>query len=138
MNQAMLAKASWSIHNGDSGLWAFIYRRKFLTIAAITNRNLHAPKYCSNTWKSIAHGPDLLKQGLIWRVGDGKTINFWTDIWLPPLPLNVFFLFFLCAPLLLNNRYGPLFQVAEMLFCVLYFVLDSIEIFMRVLFGVRK
>jgi hypothetical protein len=26
---------------------------------------------------------DLLKQGLVWRVGDGKSIQIWGDRWLP-------------------------------------------------------
>jgi hypothetical protein len=27
-------------------------------------------------------GVNLLKDGIIWRVGDGETINIWTDPWL--------------------------------------------------------
>lgn len=90
MNQAMLAKESWRIHQGDPGLWASIYRRKYLGNGTITDRNYHAPRDCSSTWRSIVYGANLLKQGLIWRVGDGRTINFWTDIWLPPAPLIEF------------------------------------------------
>jgi hypothetical protein len=36
----------------------------------------------SPTWRSILKGVKLLKEGLIWRVGDGSHINMWTDMWL--------------------------------------------------------
>ena len=37
----------------------------------------------SYTWRSILKGFDLLKQGLIWRVGDGEGLNIWSDPWIP-------------------------------------------------------
>lgn len=37
----------------------------------------------SYTWRSILKGIDLLKKGLIWRVGDGSPINMWHDPWIP-------------------------------------------------------
>ena len=37
----------------------------------------------SYTWRSILKGVDLLKKGVIKRVGDGASINIWHDPWLP-------------------------------------------------------
>lgn len=37
----------------------------------------------SYTWRSILSGIDLLKKGIVWRVGDGSSINIWEDSWLP-------------------------------------------------------
>ena len=37
----------------------------------------------SSSWQAIAHGVDLLKQGVIWRVGNGERIRIWRDPWLP-------------------------------------------------------
>jgi hypothetical protein len=37
----------------------------------------------SYAWRSILKGFDLLKQGLIWRVGDGADLNIWSDPWIP-------------------------------------------------------
>jgi hypothetical protein len=37
----------------------------------------------SYAWRSILKGIQLLKEGIIWRVGDGDTINIWTDPWIP-------------------------------------------------------
>jgi hypothetical protein len=37
----------------------------------------------SPSWRGIEHGLELLKEGLIRRVGNGKGINIWRDNWLP-------------------------------------------------------
>ena len=37
----------------------------------------------SPSWRGIEHGLALLKQGAIYRVGDGKTIRIWRDNWIP-------------------------------------------------------
>ena len=37
----------------------------------------------SYSWRSILRGFGALKEGLIWRVGDGTKINIWSDPWLP-------------------------------------------------------
>jgi hypothetical protein len=34
-------------------------------------------------WKSILRGLDLLKEGIVWRVGSGKEIDVWQDPWIP-------------------------------------------------------
>ncbi|KAK9911967.1 hypothetical protein M0R45_035844 [Rubus argutus] len=87
MNQAMLAKAGWRLFQHDPGLWASMYREKYLQHGHLVDQNYQQPKDCSSTWRSITHGANLLKKGLIWRVGDGRKIKFWTDIWLPISPL---------------------------------------------------
>lgn len=40
------------------------------------------PKWCYFAWRSIVWGKEFLKNGLIWRVGDGSEINFWGDKWI--------------------------------------------------------
>jgi hypothetical protein len=37
----------------------------------------------SYAWRSILKGVQLLKKGIIWRVGDGKNIKVWMDPWIP-------------------------------------------------------
>ena len=42
--------------------------------------------FCSNvppTWQAIMHGLELMKQGIIWRVGNGRQIRIWRDPWIP-------------------------------------------------------
>jgi hypothetical protein len=35
------------------------------------------------TWHSILKGMELLKEGIIWRVGNGDAVNIWEDPWIP-------------------------------------------------------
>jgi hypothetical protein len=28
-------------------------------------------------------GVDLIKEGIIWRIGNGESVNIWTDTWIP-------------------------------------------------------
>jgi hypothetical protein len=37
----------------------------------------------SYSWRSIVRGLKAIRQGMIWWVGDGTTINIWEDPWLP-------------------------------------------------------
>jgi hypothetical protein len=37
----------------------------------------------SYTWRSILRGLDLLKNGLIWRIGTGENVDMWEDPWIP-------------------------------------------------------
>ena len=37
----------------------------------------------SYSWRSIVRGVQALKEGLIWRVGDGTQIDIWSDPWIP-------------------------------------------------------
>jgi hypothetical protein len=37
----------------------------------------------SYTWWSILKGIELLKEGLIWRIGDGTKVKIWEDPWIP-------------------------------------------------------
>lgn len=69
MNQAMFAKSSWRITQGDHGLRCKIFESKYLQHNSIL------------TWSSVFHGAKLLRSGIIWRVGTGSSINFWRDNW---------------------------------------------------------
>lgn len=37
----------------------------------------------SCSWRSIVRGFEALKQGFIWRIGDGQRVNIWADLWIP-------------------------------------------------------
>lgn len=37
----------------------------------------------SYTWRSILRGIELLKKGVVWRVGNGENLNIWSDPWMP-------------------------------------------------------
>jgi hypothetical protein len=80
-NIAMLAKQGWRLlHNPDS-LCGQILRAKYFPdgniLQAKVNTNL------SYTWRSILKGIELIKKGMIWRVGNGRSVHIWNDPWIP-------------------------------------------------------
>jgi hypothetical protein len=79
--KAMLAKQVWRLWKTPDSLIAKIMKAKYFPDDSI----LEAPlgKKPSFAWRSIHGSRNLLKEGLLWRVGNGKTIRIWKDKWLP-------------------------------------------------------
>jgi hypothetical protein len=80
-NLAMLAKQGWRlIHNQDS-LCAQVLKAKYFPegdiLKALPSRNM------SYTWRSILKGIDVLREGMVWRIGDGSKVDIWKDPWMP-------------------------------------------------------
>ena len=78
-NLAMLAKQVWRLLLEPNSLCARVLRAKYYgnVLAAKTRRNM------SYTWRSILKGLEVLKRGIIWRIGDGSRIRIWQDPWIP-------------------------------------------------------
>lgn len=81
VNKVMLAKTGWRIMQKDEGLWCSIFQRKYLQNTNLLNPTYKKPTLCSSTWSSVCFGASLLRQGLIWRIGNGASVFFWTDHW---------------------------------------------------------
>jgi hypothetical protein len=79
-NLAMLARQVWRILTDPESLCARVLRAKYFpersVLEATRVRNM------SYTWRSILKGVEVIKKGLIWRVGNGEEINIWNDPWL--------------------------------------------------------
>jgi hypothetical protein len=85
-NMAMLARQGWSILQAPNSLCSQVLSAKYFP-----DGNILADKAVpgmSYVWRSILKGFQLLKEGLIWRVGDGTHINIWRDPWLPRGPMR--------------------------------------------------
>jgi hypothetical protein len=37
----------------------------------------------SCTWRSVLKGIELLKKGIRWQIGDGRSVRIWNDPWIP-------------------------------------------------------
>jgi hypothetical protein len=82
-NLALLAKQGWRLLQHLDSLVAKILKKKYYSNNSFLESNLgRQPSYA---WRSICNAKSLLKEGLVWRVGDGASINIWTDRWLPTL-----------------------------------------------------
>jgi hypothetical protein len=79
-NLAMLAKQGRLWQHPES-LCAQVLKAKYYATSSVLEAK---PKVgMSYTWRSILWGVELMKKGMIWRIGDGVGLNIWTDPWLP-------------------------------------------------------
>jgi hypothetical protein len=80
-NLAMLAKQVWRLINEPDSLCAKVLRAKYYPHGDVLKAS---PKAGSSfTWQSIVAGIATFKRGHIWRVGNGESINIWSDPWIP-------------------------------------------------------
>jgi hypothetical protein len=79
-NIAMLSRQAWRLIQNPDSLCATILKAKYYPDCHILEA-----KPCVNmsyTWRSILHGIELVKKGVIWRIGDGEQVDIWRDPWL--------------------------------------------------------
>ncbi|XP_030479464.2 uncharacterized protein LOC115696715 [Cannabis sativa] len=80
-NQAMLAKQAWHIYSNPNSLLFVVLKAKYFHHSTFLDADLgHTPSF---TWRSVLWGRDLLKKGLLWKVGNGETIRTVEDFWVP-------------------------------------------------------
>jgi hypothetical protein len=60
---------------------AKIYKEKYYPNS--TFMGTHLGRKPSYAWRSVWNAKPLLREGLVWRVGDGQSIHIWGDKWLP-------------------------------------------------------
>uniref|UniRef100_A0A453I588 Uncharacterized protein n=1 Tax=Aegilops tauschii subsp. strangulata TaxID=200361 RepID=A0A453I588_AEGTS len=80
-NQALLAKQAWRILQYPTSLCARVLKARYFPDTTIMSAT--CPSGGSFTFRSILHGRDLMREGLVWRVGDGTSINIHHDNWIP-------------------------------------------------------
>ena len=80
-NLALLARQAWRLIEFPDSLCAQVLRAKYYPSGNITDTVFTGNG--SSTWLAIEHGLELVKQGYIWRVGNGTNIRIWRDPWIP-------------------------------------------------------
>lgn len=66
---AMLGKLSWELIWESTKLWAEVFRQKYLNRDGIMT---HTPsKMASSIWKIVIKSLAFLKDGYVWRIGNG-------------------------------------------------------------------
>jgi hypothetical protein len=80
-NQALLAKQAWRLLEFLDKLCARLLESKYFPsgdlIDTVFSQN------ASPCWQGIAHGLELLKHGIVWRINTGTKVKIWRDNWLP-------------------------------------------------------
>jgi hypothetical protein len=72
-NKALLAKQGWRLIQNPDNLAGKIIKAKYLPRGSFLESGLgNKPSFA---WQSIFGVIDLLQEGLIWRIGDGKKVK---------------------------------------------------------------
>jgi hypothetical protein len=83
-NLAMLARQGWRLVQAPDSLCSKVLVARYFptgdVLSAVPSIGM------SYVWCSILKGIQLLKEGLIWRVGTGDNICIWQDPWIPNGP----------------------------------------------------
>jgi hypothetical protein len=76
-NQAMLGRQGWRLLTEPTSLCARVLKGRYFPHSDFW----HAPKPRSSsyTWRSILFGRDLLLRGVLWGIGDGKSVKINSD-----------------------------------------------------------
>ena len=80
-NQALLAKQAWRLVQRPDSLYARVLKAKYYP-----KGNLLGTVFTSDgspVWRGIEYGLELLKKRVVWRVGNGKSIQILRDNWIP-------------------------------------------------------
>ena len=80
-NLALLAKQAWRLIDNPDSLRARLLKAKYYHSGQLLNTVF--PSSGSEVWKGVLHGLELVKKGVIWRVGNGTMIRTWRDPWIP-------------------------------------------------------
>lgn len=80
-NIAMLARQAWRLLTNPGTLCARVLKAKYYPHTDVLHSS--AKDGISYSWRSILKGVELLKEGLIWRVGDVNSLKIWKDPWIP-------------------------------------------------------
>ncbi|KAL4391418.1 hypothetical protein AHAS_Ahas03G0243100 [Arachis hypogaea] len=81
-NQLFLMKLAWGLIHKRDALWVQVMRAKYGG-GDNTILKVHKKASNSNAWIGITKVWEEFQKNLIWRIGDGKSISFWDDHWIP-------------------------------------------------------
>jgi len=79
VNCAYQCKLAWKILDGKDTLWTTVMRTKYLRGQQLLTAV--AKPGDSTVWRSIIKCQEIIRQGIVWILGDGRDISFWKDNW---------------------------------------------------------
>jgi hypothetical protein len=80
-NKALLAKQMWRMMQNPESLVGLIMKAKYFPNNSILEAKLGTRP--SLVWKSLLASKELLLNGVIWRIGNGKDVRVWGEKWVP-------------------------------------------------------
>jgi ribonuclease HI len=80
-NQALLARQAWRLLDKPDSLCARVMKAKYYPNGSLVDTAFGGN--ASPGWRAIEHGLALLKKGIVWRIGNGRSVRIWRDPWIP-------------------------------------------------------
>uniref|UniRef100_A0ACD5X9B5 Uncharacterized protein n=1 Tax=Avena sativa TaxID=4498 RepID=A0ACD5X9B5_AVESA len=80
-NQALLARQAWRLLKQPNTLCARILKAKYFPQGLLTDTVFTGN--ASSTWRALEYGLELVKKGIIWRIGNGTSLRAWRKPWIP-------------------------------------------------------
>lgn len=77
----MLAKQGWRLWENPDSLCVQVLKAEYFPNSTVLEAKPKAAMLY--TWRSVLRDIELVKKGMIWRVGDGVGLKIWDDPWLP-------------------------------------------------------
>lgn len=81
-NNAYMMKLGWAMMHRRDTLWVQLIREKYGCGSQILP-NIKKGKKGSKVWQGVCGVWDSFTSNLKWKLGNGLSINFWKDRWLP-------------------------------------------------------
>lgn len=79
-NDALLAKQVWRMINNSNSLCHWVFKARFFPNSSILEAKDSTGSYA---WKSIISARDVIRKGMVWRIGNGQNVRIKEDKWLP-------------------------------------------------------
>ena len=80
-NDSLLAKQVWRIINNSNSLYHRVFKARFFPDCSILDAK--DSTIGSYAWKSILGARDVIRRGMVWRIGNGQDVRIKEDKWLP-------------------------------------------------------
>ena len=79
-NQALLAKQAWRVWSKPESLLSRVLKSRYFKNGSFLECGMGSrPSYA---WRSILHGRELLKEGMVREIGNGRDTNVWAEKWI--------------------------------------------------------
>lgn len=85
-NLTLLTKQGWHIHQQENSLLHRLYKARYFPNKTFFESHLGPNPFnvCCNIWET----KQWLEKMSIWRIGDGRRVNIWTNQWILALDPN--------------------------------------------------
>ncbi|XP_042964722.1 uncharacterized protein LOC122298944 [Carya illinoinensis] len=80
-NVALLAKQGWRLLKQPDSLPARILKAKYFHKSDFIQAKLGSNP--SFLWRSFTAGREVLREGMLWCIGNGNSVRIWKDKWIP-------------------------------------------------------